>query len=88
MFQSKQKTVYLELIYYLAFHQLNIAPFIVGIFKLPNANVEILLAFMLHSFYRQFTGKLKNKTKKQPMGIRSICIIVHIASTTKQMCLS
>lgn len=59
VFQSKQQTVYL------AFDQLNIAPpFIVGIFKLPNANVEILLAFMLHSFYRQSTGKFKNKTKK------------------------
>lgn len=89
VFQSKQQTVYLELIYYLTLHQLNTAPLLVGIFKLPNANVKILLAFMLYSFYRQYTGKLKKKNKQnKSMGIRSICITVHIASTTKQVWLS
>lgn len=75
VFQGKQQRVHLELTFYLAFHQLNIAPLIVGIFKLKM----LMSKYCLHLCCIIYIGSLQTN-KKKTYGIRSICIMVHIAS--------
>jgi hypothetical protein len=62
VFQGKQQTVHLELTFYLAFHQLNIAPLIVGIFKLKM----LMSKYCLHLCCIIYIGSLQTN-KKKPM---------------------